>query len=112
MERTQWYKGLVISLFLGIIFFVVNLMSHTAPVSTIIMKSLLVALTFGVLYTITFTLLASEQRRLQYGVPLVIGVALGALVGMKLEQPIICTLVGIAVALIAGYVYGRIKGVR
>ncbi|KIX91149.1 hypothetical protein TP70_04190 [Staphylococcus microti] len=112
MERTQWYKGLIISLFLGIIFFVVNFMSHTAPVSTIIFKSVLVALTFGVLYTLTFTLLASEQRRIQYGAPLVIGVALGALVGMKVEQPIICTLIGIVVALLIGYVYGRIKGGR
>ncbi|MCS4486052.1 hypothetical protein [Staphylococcus americanisciuri] len=112
MERTQWYRGLIISLFLGILFFGVNFMSHTAPVSVIIFKSLLVALTFGILYTLTFSLLASEQRRLQYGVPLVIGVALGALVGMRFEQPIICTLIGIAVALLAGFVYGHIKGGR
>ncbi|UXR71375.1 hypothetical protein [Staphylococcus sp. IVB6240] len=106
------HKALVISLFLGIIFFVVNFMSHTAPLSMIIIKSLLVAIIFGVLYMLTFTLLDSEERRIQYGVPLVIGVALGALIGTKLEQPIICTLVGIAIALIVGYLYGRIKGVR
>ncbi|AVQ33697.1 hypothetical protein C7J88_05760 [Staphylococcus muscae] len=110
MKRTQ--KAVVISLFLGIIFFTVNFMSHTASTPTIIFKSLLVALTFGVLYMLTFTLLDSEKHRIQYGVPLIIGVASGALIGTKLGEPIICTLIGIGIAVIVGYIYGRIKGVR
>lgn len=107
MTQQRLIKGLFIGICLGLIFFFANWMSQTTPLMPLITKSILIAIVFIVLYVLVFSLLSSEQRKLQYGPPLIICVILGILAGVWLNLELIGALVGIVIGLLIGYIRGR-----
>ncbi|HDU0728038.1 TPA: hypothetical protein REP67_000477 [Staphylococcus pseudintermedius] len=107
MDRTRIIRGVLISIILGLLFFFLNQTQSTYTTTALLLRSVLVAIVFAVLYFVVFTILSHDTRRRIYGPPLLIGIILGILVGQWLEHAIVGLALGVAVGLIVGAIRQR-----
>ncbi|REI33950.1 hypothetical protein [Staphylococcus felis] len=111
MAKQRLYKGLFIAIILGILFFFMNWMNHPSSLLQLELKSLLLSVTFFLLYGVVFTLLSTEKRKMQYGLPIIISVITGMLIGIVFDMAIVGVSVGLLVGLAIGYLRDINKGV-
>ncbi|WP_242449756.1 hypothetical protein [Staphylococcus delphini] len=71
------------------------------------LRSILVAIVFAILYFVVFTILSHDTRKRIYGPPLLIGIILGILVGQWLAHALVGLAIGVAVGLIVGAIRQR-----
>lgn len=106
MEKSRLIRGLVITLLLSVLFYVINTTHYQDHLGALLWRTLLFAIVFYVLYVIVFSIFSSEERKRQYGTPAIIGVIVGLLIGIWLNMPLVGLLLGILFALIVGYFIG------
>lgn len=109
MDQHRWIRGAIIALILGVLFYAMQSFNTQSDVYTLIIHSILFIIVFFVLYMIVFSLLNNETRKRQYGLPLIIGVILGLLIGNVMNYPFIGLIIGVFIALIIGYSIEKIQ---
>ncbi|UEX90518.1 hypothetical protein [Staphylococcus ratti] len=106
MEKRRLIRGLVITLLLSILFYVMNTSHYQGQWEALLWRTLLFAIVFYVLYVLVFSIFSSEERKRQYGTPSIFGVIVGLLIGIWLDMPLVGLLLGLLFALIVGYFIG------
>lgn len=107
MDRTRIVRGVLISIILGLLFFFLNQTQSTYTTTELLLRSILVAIVFAILYFVVFTLLSHDTRKRIYGPPLLIGIILGILIGQWLAHALVGLAIGVAIGLIVGAIRQR-----
>lgn len=109
MDKQRCIRGAIIAVILGVLYYAMQSFNTQNDIYALIMRSILLAIVFFVLYMLTFSLLNNASRKRQYGPPLIVCVILGLLIGKVLNYPFVGLIIGIFIALITGYFIGKMQ---
>ncbi|WP_086428127.1 hypothetical protein [Staphylococcus cornubiensis] len=105
MDRARIIRGIIISIFLGLLFYFLNQTQSTYSTTELFIRSVCVAVAFAVFYFLVFAILNNDTRKRMYGPPLSIGIILGVVIGQWLSSPFI----GLAIGIVLGILIGAIR---
>lgn len=108
--QTLVKKSATLSVFFGIIFFLLNYFSAKHDtISPLLIRTLLATLTFFVLYIIVFSIFNSDARKFKFGITLPISIVIFLIIGALFFTIQIGVIVGLIVGLIAGFIWEIIE---